>query len=79
MLMGMMKYFFIFTIPVLLEHIGLIDNETIKKNSFYNTCKIFLYTFAKYWWRSRCLGNLVFSHIFNNRIFNTILFSMEKV
>lgn len=34
MLMGMMKYFFIFTIPVLLEHIGLIDNETIKKILF---------------------------------------------
>ncbi|CCQ93807.1 ABC-type transport system, permease component [[Clostridium] ultunense Esp] len=31
MLMGMMKYTFIFTIPVLLEQIGFIKNETIDK------------------------------------------------
>ncbi|HSH35099.1 ABC transporter permease [Schnuerera sp.] len=31
MLMGMMKYTFIFTIPVLLDHIGFIKNETIDK------------------------------------------------
>lgn len=31
MLMGMMKYVFIFSIPVLLESVGLITNQTIKK------------------------------------------------
>ncbi len=34
MLMGMMKYTFIFTIPVLLEQVGLIKNETISKILF---------------------------------------------